>query len=202
MNTFEKTGLGFVHNGDGMIGKAIIRATTPLVLQFSKQALFNTPSHVFIWFEDKNGCRTYFEALESKGWRGPLPISEVTQWVSENPGKRWARHYDLSDWFSEDQMQEAYDFCIRMKKYWTYNAGQLGLMLRTVAPIANEVVPSSPNAVVCSEAGSRVLHNDFLDFREICGKKQHDHINPRQLMIGCEYITSIKNTESDTSGAA
>jgi len=189
MSTFSGIGLGFVHNGNGKVGQAIIWATTPLRHLLSSKKRYETPSHVFIWFEYKDGRRVYFEALEGHGWLGPKEISSVDDWVAECPEKRWQEQISLLPWYSETQIQEAYNFCERMKDYWTYKTNQLPLLLRTVAPIANAIVASSPNGVICSEAASRVLHNDFLDFREICGVKQHDYINPRMLYEGCKYIT-------------
>ncbi len=181
-----KIGLGATH-GDSKVAAVIIRATAPLSWIFSSKKLFDVPNHIFIWFEDEAGERVYFEALEGKGWQGPFPVADVQTWQAEQPDKRWAHFYDLSVFFSTDDIQESYDHCVRMLDFWTYNLGQLGLMLRSASGL-RRFVKSSPNAVICSEAGSRICHNRFLDLREWTGAVYHDYQNPREIEEACKEL--------------
>ena len=183
MQRFVKIGLGFNHSVT-TFGKAITWVTTKWYKMFSKEAREKCPTHVWIWFECEKGERIYYEALEGEGFQGPLPISKIYEWALSDT-RHWTKDYDLTKFvgLSPEDLTMREQFCNDMTKYWSYNTARIPLQLRT-AGLARLLIPSSPRDVICSEAGSRVLHTDLLDFREICKKKNHDDISPRVLMDG------------------
>lgn len=181
-------GIGFCHS-TGWIGKAIQWVTTPLSGVLSAKRRAETATHAFVWFHDNHGRVEYFEALEGAGWQGPFDISKVHKWAEDEKG-RWVKEIDLTMFLalSREQMRARYEFCYAMLDYWSYNTPQLILQLRT-AGLGRRIIPASPRDVICSEAASRILHSDILDFREWCNKGNHDNISPEKLRLGVEKLT-------------
>jgi len=199
MAKYVKMGLGFVRN-TAALSKLIAVSTVRWWKVWSKKARKKTPSHVYIWFEDVSGHRVYFEALEGVGWRGPLPIENFEEWLGEDEG-RWVQDYDLTKWMKGD-VQRQFDFCMDMKDPdygWVYDTERLALHTRFLGCIGRLFIKSTPNKVICSEAGARVCYSTRLDFREWCKVKQFDNISPAKLLWGVRRLFGETNTVVDVA---
>lgn len=189
-------GVGFTHGTNGF-NKLTVAATFQIdrALRHPKrirESLADTATHAFSWFRDARGKVVYFEALEGRGWRGPLAIEEVRAWAAAEP-KRWVEEHDLTPWLSS-VMDERHRFCMAMKGRWEYNVAQLGLQGR-VAQLSRSVFARSffkatPNDVICSEAAAVVCSNPpLLNFERWCGCG-FDYITPEGLRAAVKKLTA------------
>lgn len=192
MKAYRKMGV-LVFHSTSFLGRIIPLFTMPFWANILrpwkiKENYLNCATHVAVWFEDTHGGSVYYEALEGKGWCGPIPRSAATEWADKEP-ERWVKRYDLTPLLalSENAIGRRVVFCEEMKKYWWYNTRQFVLFFRT-AKLFRNLIPSSVLGVVCSETGGRICHSDVFDFREICRVKHFDHLSPETIHQACETL--------------
>lgn len=166
------------HRGDGPISTAIARATAPFLWQFSRKKMAEVPSHISVIFQLSDGRRVIYEALEGEGFRGPIPMEKVEKWAAEKE-KRWVRTYWIPwEYINKDSADYKLEFLHSRLGLWEYNTIQLPRMW--LRKRLNIPMRTTPNKVVCSEVGSKMLAPQ-IDIPMLCSKPSHDYINPFQI---------------------
>jgi hypothetical protein len=192
--------MGFnAHRSTGPLGNAIARVTAPFLHNFSPKRLRNIPSHISIVWELASGRQVIYEALEGKGWRGPIDMADVLAWAQRKE-KRWVRTHWIPTLTitPEDATRKLHVAHARLRT-WKYSTIQLPRM--GIRKYWDLPMKPTPNDVVCSEAAS-IFAAPEIDIPMLCGKPAHDFINPYQFEQAiCRYLYTDTHKPVDVSDA-
>jgi hypothetical protein len=174
------------HRSEGFVGNSIARVTCPLHWNLLPKKLATVPSHASVMFRLEDGRLVIYEAMEGKGWRGPIDFAKVEAWAAEKPG-RWVRTFWIPDaLISEREADRKLKLCHERLNVWRYSTIQLPRM--GIRKYVNLPMKPTYNDVVCSEAGSIMLAPQ-VDVPMMCRKPSHDYITPYQLQCAMEALT-------------
>lgn len=142
------------------------------------ERIADTPSHCGIGFDLEDGSQVYYESHSDNGFGGPWSIVRLESWIDRKPG-RWARRYNLT--LSAVAVASLYALCERQRGLWPYPLGQLIQMWRWTR--LQLPITTSTDAVVCSEAVSRLIHmaDGAIHIPTIAGRPGHDYIAPSDV---------------------
>ena len=145
----------------------------------------DTPSHCGLGFDMNDGSQVYYEAHSDNGFGGPWSIVRLQSWIARKTG-RWARRYTLP--LSSAAVARLYELCERQRGVWPYPLGQLVQMWRWTR--FSLPITASDDAVVCSEAVSRLVHmaDGSTHIPTIAGRPGHDYIAPSDVAYAMREI--------------
>lgn len=131
-------------------------------------------SHMGIIFHLENGESGCYEALFSKGFTGPEPLSALVDKIRSKGGSLAIRPTGIKEIY----VQEIYERCQSWVGKKGYYAWQLALMwfYERVGRQRGWKIPPSPDKLVCSEVDARLVY-PHLDLRDEI-RTEMDEVNP------------------------